>query len=231
MRTGKHRFFAVLAAAMLLLTACGGESSGEDVAEAQLPYGATMCIEKDGKIAMEYDKRFLDGELVQRLSEYYYAIASRNAELYTAQLLPLYHDYELQTLYGGLVDDKDILNNTYAELCNYYGKEFDFSMISVSDVIQEDYLDADRDAVKKMLIDLAADQKVENFEQSIDKFAQIKLTVYLTDRASGVKKETACSINGTMYGVHSQGKWQLVYIVPVSNSNSNSNSSGKQEAK
>ena len=198
-----------------LLTACGDSSSSAPVhiEQSELPYGATLSLNTQYGVPVQCDTRFLEDSLIEAVSHYYHSIQENKAEEFSSVLFPMYHNYELNTVYEGQNDDAGIVSNSYQMVKQYYGKEFDFSLVSVDSIITEDNIKPGRDALKNMLIDLASDEKIENFKEDFDALYELDLTLYLTDKGSGIQSETENVIgNERLYGVHYQGKWYLIYL-------------------
>ncbi|MBQ8921005.1 MAG: hypothetical protein IJ060_02460 [Oscillospiraceae bacterium] len=200
----------------LLLSACGSSSSAAEpvhIDQSELPYGATLSLNTQYGVPVQYDTRYLEDGLIEAIGHYYHAIEKNDAAEFSSVLFPLYHNYELNTVYEGQIDDAGIVSNSFYILQDYYGKEFDFALASVESIITADDVKPGRDALKNMLIDLAADEKVENFKEDFDALYELDLTLYLTDKGSGIQSETEFSIpNETLYGVHYQGQWYLIYV-------------------
>lgn len=211
----KKRITCLLAALLLagcpVLTGCGKSESSES--EYEMPYGSTLTLDTGLPVPMQYDNRFIDSDLAEAIAHYYHAIQANDPAEYSAALFPLYHNYELANFYDGEVTDADIVGNTYDMLLNYYGKDFDFALADIQQLITKDNINPDRDAVKNMLIDLAADEQVENFEKDLEALYRADLTLYLTDKNSGVHIETEHQITGeVLYCAKYQGKWYVFFV-------------------
>ncbi len=97
--------YVCLAAVMLctVLTGCKDEE-GRNVAEADLPYGATMLTDSEcGEVPITYDRRFFTAEEAQTLSGYFYALETKDAELLDKYTLDLYTDFVTEALYQDLI--------------------------------------------------------------------------------------------------------------------------------
>lgn len=202
---------AVLLAGCPVLTGCGKAESSESSYE--MPYGSTLTLDTGLPVPMQYDNRFIDSALAETMAHYYHAIQANDAEEYSAVLFPLYHSYELEHFYDSKITDEDIVGNTYQMLHSYYGKDFDFALADVQSLVTADNVNPDRDAVKNMLIDLASDEKVANFEADLEALYRADLTLYLTDKGSGVHIETETPISGeVLYCAKYQGKWYVFFV-------------------
>ena len=200
----------------LLLTACGSSSSSSEpvhISQSELPYGATLSMNTQYGLPVMCDNRYLEDGLIEAVSKYYHSLQENKPEEFSSVLFPMYHNYELNTVYEGQIDDAGIVDNSYMMLKDYYGKAFEFSMVSIESIVTEDDVKPGRDALKNMLIDLAADEKVENFKEDFDALYELDIMLYLTDKGSGIQTETEFSIpNEKLYGVHYQGQWYLIYV-------------------
>lgn len=97
----KH-WYVLFAGVMLscILTGCGEE---ENVAEADLPYGATLISDNEnGEVQITYDRRFFEAEEIQTLSSYFYALETKDKALLDETTLDLYTDFVVETLYQGM---------------------------------------------------------------------------------------------------------------------------------
>jgi len=204
---------AGLLAGCSFLTGCGNSSDANLSSEELYPYGTTLTFSKTTAVPIQYDKQYLDDSLAEAVAKYYHSIAANDAKEFSESLFPMYHTYELDELYSGLITDEDLVTKTRQTLASYYEKDFSIAMVDVTYAVTEDNLDPTRDAVKNMLIDLAADEKVEDFDKDLDGLCQLEISLYLTDRYSGEKGETDFLLSGgLMYGVHYQNEWYVMYI-------------------
>lgn len=112
-------WYLCIAAVMLVcgLTGCGG-SEEKNVAEADLPYGATMITDSQcGEVPVTYDRRFITVEEAAALSGYFYAVETKDEELFDKYTLDIYTDFVVEALYqnfigmDGLIAD---INNGFA---------------------------------------------------------------------------------------------------------------------
>ncbi|MBR3267640.1 MAG: hypothetical protein IKI58_02775 [Oscillospiraceae bacterium] len=205
-----HRFLLTgVFCAGLLLTSCGGSDSSSSVTvitESDMPYGSTMTVNKQySNIPIQYDRRFIEEELVETIAKYYHALQENKTEDFAASLFQPYHQYELQILYKGLYTDEAIVDTSHRSLDEVYGTGWKFSMISVDEAVTEENISPDRDALANMLKDLASDEGIENFETDFDKLYEMEVSMYLEDQGSAPVGKSL------MYGVHYQDKWYLIY--------------------
>lgn len=98
-------WYLCIAALMLVcgLTGCGG-NEGEDVAEADLPYGATLITDSQcGEVPVTYDRRFITPEEAEALSGYFYALETMDEELLDKYTPDIYTDFVIEALYQDLL--------------------------------------------------------------------------------------------------------------------------------
>ncbi|HAG14339.1 MAG TPA: hypothetical protein DCG49_10850 [Ruminococcus sp.] len=214
----KSRFFAVFGILLLsggLLSACANNDAAEEepIETEDMPYGATITCDTDLPIAIQYDNRFMDQDLAEKVVSLHESIQEKDPEQFTATLFPMYHEYEMEYFYNGKYTDAEILENSYASFQGFFGGEFDFSMLDVTNVVKEDVLSPTRDTMQKMLDDLASDRGESPVSEETDAFVELTITRYLTQKGSGEKCETDKSLpDETIYALHYQGEWYLILV-------------------
>lgn len=131
-----------LAGAMLAVTLAGCSENKEDTkdySEADLPYGATMLTDTEsGNVPITYDRRFFTQEEAKVLSDYFYALETKDEKLLDDTTLDLYTDFVTESMYqnfiglDGLVVD---MSNTFAaeEDVPYEIKEVEIKSFYTSD--------------------------------------------------------------------------------------------------
>ncbi len=107
-----------------------------DVAEEDLPYGATVSQLKTetGKVqtSIEYDNRFMTEEEAILISNYVTALNNKDAELMSSTVYDGYLDYFAQQ--AGATDLTDYLTTVRNNLeTNFIGSPFNFNYILVND--------------------------------------------------------------------------------------------------
>ncbi|MBQ8515672.1 MAG: hypothetical protein IJ496_09775 [Ruminococcus sp.] len=156
----------MLAGVMLasMLTGCSEEA--ENVAEEDLPYGATMITSStENGAPVTYDRRFFDEEEIQTLSSYFYALETQDAELLDETTLDVYTDFVVEALYQGLAGFDGLLtqmSGTFAveENVPYTIKDVE---ITAYYTIEED-ANTDLENLYNMLSELSGE---ENYAQRI----------------------------------------------------------------
>lgn len=211
----KQRMFAVAGVILLTactLTGCGGTTDAPDTQE-ELPYGATITKVTSREIAVCYDARYLEAALVDQIYAYYHAIQTKDAAEFSAALFPLYHDYQLEDVYGGELSDQELLDTTYDVITEYFGYDFEFALLDVTEAVTEDYLSADRDSLLFMLDDLAADKGQPSVTEHTQNFYQLTVTRYVTEQGSGIRSETDDVLEGeTLFAIQYDNEWYLIYV-------------------
>lgn len=92
----------MLAGLMLTCVLTGCSEEAENVAEEDLPYGATMITDSEnGEVPITYDRRFFETDEIKTLSSYFYALESKDEELLDATTLDLYTDFVVKAMYQG----------------------------------------------------------------------------------------------------------------------------------
>ncbi len=211
----KHRLLTAVCALLLMgcsLTGCGASNSTDDIAEEQLPYGATISSDSSRSMTFSYDKRFLDDALVDKLYTYYHAIETKDGEAFGSVLFPLYHDYQLTALYENTLTDQDIIDRTYDSIKEYFGYDFAYTFVDVTNLASQIGESSSRDALAVMLDQLAEDQDMKAISDDTQKLYELTVTRYVDKKDSGNKKETEDSLVGeTLFAIQYQNEWYLMY--------------------
>lgn len=211
----KHGFAALLLSGVMLMTAagCGGESSEDIVPQDALPYGATITLKKQaGEPTVQYDARFLPDGAVDVLLAYYDSIVAEDAARFESIQLPMYHDYQLDTVLGGEFTDADILKNTNEAMKEYFGGDYAFAMLDVTECLGKS--DSSNGQNLLLLLDgLWEDAGKEGkFSDQVGTLEELKVTRYLTAAGSGENTETNCVLKDeTLYLMEYQDQWYVFY--------------------
>lgn len=209
----KHKFFAACASLFALaLTGCGAQNSSSE-AQNDMPYGATVIKDMDRDTTVSYDKRFLDAAAVDQVYAYYHAIQTKDAEAFSAAVFPLYHAYQLEDVYGGNVTDQALVDTTYDAIVEYFGYDFEYTLLDITDAVTEDYISADRDSFLSMLDDLAADKGEPSVSEHTQAFYELTVTRYIAEQGSGVRAETDDMMEDeTLFAIQYDGEWYVIYM-------------------
>lgn len=133
-------WYLCAAAVMLVcgLTGCSG-SDGENIAEADLPYGATMITDSQcGEVPITYDRRFITAEEAEALSGYFYSVETKDEELFEKYTLDIYTDFVVEALYQNFIGKDGLIadiNNGFAaeENVSYEIKEVEITSFYTND--------------------------------------------------------------------------------------------------
>ncbi|MCQ2435261.1 MAG: hypothetical protein MJ062_08500 [Oscillospiraceae bacterium] len=200
--------------AAVCLTACGNSDSskGENYSEDQLPYGATIVVDKNYPISIQYDRRCLDEALMARVVDFYNAIQTQDAEKFKAVQLPLYHDYSLTQTYGGKYSDADILKLAYdTDLTDEDGNTFDFSLIDITDA-HRGTVYSDTATTLELLDQIAEEKGAAKISPNVDDARELTIARYLTEKGSGERGETDNMLEEeSIIALHYSGEWYLIY--------------------
>jgi hypothetical protein len=173
---------AMLAAAAVLfcsLAACG---SKEIVQEADMPYGSTMVLALDKAVPIQYDDRFIAPELVKQIADYYHSVQEDDAEQYKPLPFPLYHQYQLETVYEKQFTDEQLVQYTYDYFKNFNGEDFDFALIDITNAVSTDGVSETRDALMPELDKIADEQGKEPVSAKTEALIEMSITCYLTNK-------------------------------------------------
>ena len=113
-------------------------SSNVSVSQDDMPYGATLSVLKadsDGvPLSIDYDNRFVSNDEAKIVSNYFAAINSKNADLFSSCYYPGFGDYFASL--NGSSSIADYLNSTYSSLeSDTIGSAFKFSYVTITDCI------------------------------------------------------------------------------------------------
>lgn len=212
------RKFIALAGALLLtvcpLTGCGSTGSNNDLnlTEDEMPYGSTLVKVGELAVPVQYDRRFLEDALVEKLAAYYHALQEKDSEAFSALMFPLYHNYELETVYEGKYTDADVVNNTHEAMKSLHGGDFDFALIDVTDLITKQGTSENYDALYLMLDQLAEDNGQEPVTKNMQALYELTVDRYLCDKGAGIKGETDSLIEGErLFALKYENEWYLIY--------------------
>ena len=194
------------------LTACGGDSD-VTMKQSDLPYGATLALKKEaGKPTIQYDSRFVPEECFDTLLTYYDCIVTQNAEQFASIQLPVYHDYQLETMLEGKYTDAQILENSHEAFKQYFGGEFAFAMLDITECLDKDASSTGENLLT-MIDGLYEDAgKSEKFSDGVSDLREMKITRYLAAAGSGKDTETNCALEDeTLVLLKYADKWYVIY--------------------
>ncbi len=134
-----HRTAALLAAAVLACCALTGCGEGYNLAEEDMPYGATIREDKSTyAVPVSYDRRFLNEEQLTVITNYIAAIQNSDAALYTASTLDFYAEYQLNEVYSENYSTMDeMVAALHQSVADGTGNNFTYNMVNIEDCTQE----------------------------------------------------------------------------------------------
>lgn len=213
-----NRKFIAIAGALLLtvcpLTGCGKPYNNTDfnMTEEDMPYGSTLIKNTDFSVPLQYDRRFIEDALAEKIGAYYHALQENDAAEFSALLFPLYHNYELETVYEGKYTDADIVKNTHEAMESIHGGEFDFALLDITDMITKQGVSENYDALYTMLDQLAEDNGQEPVTKDMQALYELTIDRYFCDKGAGIHGETNSLIEGErLFALKYKDTWYLIY--------------------
>lgn len=213
----KQKLFAAVCAAVLAvcpLAGCGETGSSQDVniTEEQLPYGSTISEDFSRDITAAYDTRFLDQGVVDKIVGYYDAIQKKDGDAFKSVVFPLYHDYQMQTIYEGKLTEQQIVEATYDAIKENFGYDFEFSYLDINGFVSKDGFSGERDTLIQLLDDLAVQNGDQKISENTQAFYELTITRYTAKQGSGERHETADLLaNEKLYAIQYQNEWYIMY--------------------
>ncbi len=208
---------AVLAGILTVcsLTGCGNTGASgntDDINTEDLPYGSTISIDSSRSMTISSDKRFIDDALTETIYTYYHSIETKDGEAFSSVMFPIYHEYQLSEYYEDEVTDQELLESTYDSIKEYFGYDFAYSFIDITDVKYKTGESSSRDGLVMMLDQLAEGKDIKPISDETQNLYEMTVTRYVDKQGSGTKKETEDSLVGeTLFAIQYQGKWYLMY--------------------
>ena len=213
----KYKFSAAACACLLAacsLTGCGaaGESSDDGMDLEHYPYGSTLVEDTSRSMTISYDKRFLDDALVEKIYTYYHSLESKDGEAFGSVMFPLYHDYQLHTLYEDSMTDQDLAEGTYDNIKEYFGYDFDYTFIDVTNVVTKLGESSGRDSLELMLDQLAEDSGEKPVSSSMQALYELTIDRYYCDKGANIHGETDSVIEDErLFALKYENEWYLIY--------------------
>ncbi len=174
-----HRSIAlVLVAVMGAAAFTGCMEDNNNVAEEDLPYGATMKEMKTTfALPMCYDRRFVNDEQAAVIADYFAAVQNCDTELYLQSTFDFYVEYQVNEVYqDSYSSTEEFLAGLRQSMVQPTAEDFRFNMITVSEWTEERV--ASR--LDEMLEMLDALSGQEGFRESVDGCWALKLEWVLT---------------------------------------------------
>ncbi len=194
------------------LTSCD-QNNGFDVTEDDLPYGATITVnKKDYILPVQYDHRFINEELLNTVLRYYYAIQTDNVEMFTQIQHPLYMQYQLDDVLGGKYTNEDILDNSNEALRIFNdGKDYVFSFIDITDCVKGTEYTTSA-TLLEILDNLSEEADGSKISKDISQFYELTVTRYFADKDSCIKGETDKAMyDEKLFAFECKDEWFIIY--------------------
>ncbi len=152
-------------ALVLTMTACSSNKP-EDVAEAELPYGATLITDSEkGEVPITYDRRFFNEDEITTLSSYFYALESMDEALLDETTLDLYTDFVVDAMYQGLIGFDGLLTQMNGSFAVAENVPYTITEVEITDYFTiEEHANTDLENLYNMLDELDGE---ENFYSHI----------------------------------------------------------------
>jgi len=206
----KNQIFAVTAAC-LLLTGCGTQAQPKNnYTQDELPYGATMTVNYETTIPIQFDSRFITNDMRDAVVKYYNAIQTKDVDSYIAVQLPQWHDYAINTVYSGQYTDLQLLKTVYDNSAKDFGGSFTYTMVSIESA-KQCTAESQCQQVVDVLDELAKEQGKEKISKDITAKWEISVTRFLDKKGSEVRGETKNILkDDTLYLIEYQTQWYII---------------------
>ncbi|NLK70403.1 MAG: hypothetical protein GX286_03040 [Clostridiales bacterium] len=139
---------------MIFFTGCSNDnksSSRISVKMSDLPYGSTMVNDnKNYKIPILYDKRFLEANQLKAVTDYYYSIQAKDLALYEATMIPIFSEFIKANSSTGEADAKYILENAHSTLNAMIGENFKIKSCEITAITTEKVISGIDTVLEKM---------------------------------------------------------------------------------
>lgn len=208
-----RRTAAVLCGAALLLTGCAGGSSSSlpDQSMEEMPYGATLTHNTSASPSIQYDNRFLPEGAADAICRFYRAIQSKDVNLFVGVQFPLWHDYFINEYLEGKYTDEQILSNTNDSMREFFGGNFRYSLIDVTDCVV-DTTHVETESIVAVLDDLAQEKGMDRVSKDVDSFITVTVSRYFTEPSSTHKDITDRVLKDEkLYLMHHQQAWYVIF--------------------
>ena len=212
----KHRVLAAACAVLLgalSLAGCGESGPKEVITEDQLGYGATFVNDFSRDIVLSYDSRFLDAALLDKIFTYYDAIQKKDGEAFGSVMFPLYHDYQMNTVYEGKKSEQDIAEIMNKAVREKYDYDYEYTFVEISDMISGNGVSQTRDSLLSMLNQLSQEKNGKKITADVQSLYELNMTTYVAEKGSGIRGETPDVLkDNTLFAIQYQNEWYLMYM-------------------
>ncbi len=116
-----------------------GNSPPDDVqiSEDEMPYGSTLSqLKTDVPIPIEYDNRFMTEEEGRKISEYFAAVGTKDADMLSEVSYDSYLELNFESM--NVSSLQEYVEGYYESIKSYTGEDYEFSFITVSDVTEDE---------------------------------------------------------------------------------------------
>lgn len=206
---------AVLLSACMLMTGCGAPKADtqENIAEDEMPYGSTVTEDRSYGFTVSYDKRFLAPELVEKIAGYYRAIQEKDGTAFAALMFPCYHQYQMEQVYEGKVTDQALMDATYDTVKEYFGFDFAFSYIDITNFVSSEGQSEDYDAMYPMIAKLVEEQGEGKLSENMQALYELTVTRYVAEKGKNENSITEYVLKDEkLFAIQYQNQWYLMYL-------------------
>ncbi len=159
-----HKLWALAAAVVMggtMLTGCGRNEI--NMTEEELPYGSTMREARTTyAIPVSYDRRFLNDKQLTAITDYFSAVQNCDGELYLANTLDFYADYQINEVYAGQYETfDDMMTALHASVAEATAEDFEYAQITIEDFTQE-RVSSGLGTMQEFLADIGGAEFTEN---------------------------------------------------------------------
>ena len=188
----KIKIFSILAACTLICSFAGCSSNSKkdtsdetyNFEEADQHYGDVVHDDNESfSLPMEYDSRFITNDIASSVADYFYAVQTKNLDLYKTVTIEEYQSYLINEVYASEnYDEQSFLDALYNGIKNQSGDNFNIKLISVTNFDNDENTSGAKDIIQ-LLSDLTGDDYSEKVEEGA------KLTLSFTVSAGGEEYE------------------------------------------
>lgn len=110
---------------------------GAHISEDEMPYGSTLSqLKTDVPIPIEYDNRFMTEEEGRKISEYFAAVGTKDADMLSEVSYDSYLELNFESM--NVSSLQEYVEGYYESIKSYTGEDYEFSFITVSDVTDDE---------------------------------------------------------------------------------------------
>lgn len=110
---------------------------GAHISEDEMPYGSTLSqLKTDVPIPIEYDNRFMTEEEGRKISEYFAAVGTKDADMLADASYDSYLELNFESM--NVSSLQEYVEGYYESIKSYTGEDYEFSFITVTDVTEDE---------------------------------------------------------------------------------------------